>query len=273
MKPIFFVHVTDIHISKPGKKPLFGVEMSDKLHAVFAEIGKLEPKPVFVVISGDLTHDGDLDDYRYLRKFLQAEQQALGVPIHVALGNHDRREPFREGYLEEAPSDESYYYSFTDKGLRVVMLNTQVPGAHDGRLDDEQLAWLKQLLSNPAPAGTVIVHHHPVIATPTAMMDSHLLQNPQDLQRVVEGSDVIGMLSGHIHYHNIGVMSGIPCAAADGVAFGLDPVSADSMRMLDRSGYNLVIVKNGQMIVQPMTMPGEHRLLFEIDFKKVQAHS
>lgn len=273
MEPIFFIHVTDIHISKPGKTPLFGLDMAGKLHAVFGEIGKLEPKPAFVVISGDLTHDGDLEDYRYLRKLLKEEERELGVPIHVALGNHDFREPFREGYLEEAPSEESYYYSFIHNGLRVVMLNTQVPGTHEGRLDAEQLDWLEQLLAKPAPTDTIIVHHHPVVATPTAMMDSHLLQNPHDLQRVVEGSDVIGMLSGHIHYHNIGTMSGIPCAAADGVAFGLDPTSEGSMRMLDRSGYNFVIVKNGHMIVQPMTMPGDHRLLIEIDRRQLQAHS
>jgi hypothetical protein len=103
------------------------------------------------------------------------------------------------------------------------------------------------------------------------MMDINLLQNPQDLARVLEGSDVIGLLSGHIHFHNIGMLNGIPCAAADGVAFGLDPMAANSMRMIDRSGYNFVMVKDGQMIVQPMTMPGEQRLLIDIDVKKLQA--
>ncbi|GAA3413744.1 metallophosphoesterase family protein [Paenibacillus hodogayensis] len=271
MEPIFFVHITDIHLSKPGKQPLFGLTMSDKLHRVFTYIGKLETKPAFVVISGDLTHDGDLEDYRFLRSFLQEEERALGVPIHVALGNHDTREPFREGYLEEEPSDASYYYSFRNAGLRVVVLNTQVPGTHDGRLDAEQLDWLKQELAEPAPVGTILVHHHPVVLTPTAMMDSHLLQNPQDLAAAIEGSDVIGLLSGHIHFHNVGALGGVPCASADGVAFGLDPIAEGVMRMLDRSGFNFVLVKNGQMIVQPMTMPGEQRLLVEYDLKKLQA--
>jgi 3',5'-cyclic-AMP phosphodiesterase len=271
MEPIFFVHLTDIHISMPDKKPLFGLEMSDRLKAVFAEIRGLRTKPAFVVISGDLTHDGNLEDYRFLKKLLDEEEQALGIPIHVALGNHDFREPFREGFLGEAPSDESYYYSFMEQGLRVIMLNTQVPGTHEGRLDDLQLAWLDDLLSEPAPCGTIIVHHHPVVWTPTIMMDDHLLQNPQDLAQVLEGRDVIGLLSGHIHYHNIGTLSGIPCAAADGVAFGLDPWSPDSMRFIDRSGFNHVIVKNGQMIIQSMQLPGEQRLLYEWNPSKVHS--
>jgi Icc protein len=271
MEPVFFVHLTDIHISAPDKKPLFGLEMSDKLHAVFAEIRGLRTQPSFVVISGDLTHDGDLEDYRFLRKLLDEEGQALGIPIHVALGNHDFREPFREGYLGEAPSNESYYYSFMENGLRVVVLNTQVPGTHAGRLDELQLAWLDDVLSEPAPSGTIIVHHHPVVLTPTAIMDAHLLENPHDLARVLKGRDVIGLLSGHIHFHNIGTLNGIPCASADGVAFGLDPSSSDCMRVIDRSGYNLVTVKNGQMIVQPMTLPGVQRLLHEWHLSKVHS--
>jgi Icc protein len=272
-EPIFFIQLTDIHISAPGKKPLFGLEMSDKLRAACAEIRTLEAKPSFVVISGDLTHDGNLEDYRFLKKLLDEEEELLGIPIHVALGNHDFREPFREGYLEEEPSNESYYYSFMADGLRIVMLNTQVPGTHGGRLDDVQLAWLKQVLAEPAPSGTIIVHHHPVVKTPTVIMDDHLLENPQDLANVIEGTDVIGLLSGHIHYHNVGMFNGILCAAADGLAFGLDPSASTNMRFIDRSGYNLITVKNGQMIVQPMTLPGEHRLLYELNVSKVHAEA
>lgn len=271
MESVFFLHITDIHINKAGKQPLFGLNMADKLHNIFEEIGKLDVKPAFVVISGDLTHDGDTEDYRFLKYFLEAETRTLGIPIHVALGNHDTREAFREGYLEEEPSDASYYYSFMSGGLRVIVLNTQVPGSHDGLVDAEQLVWLKQELAEPAPKGTILVHHHPVVLTPTAMMDSHLLQNPQELAAAIEGSDVIGLLSGHIHFHNIGVLNGIPCASADGSAFGLDPMAEGCMRMLDRSGFNYVLVKNGQMIVQPMTMPGEQRVLVEYDLKKLQA--
>ncbi|NQX61806.1 metallophosphoesterase family protein [Paenibacillus qinlingensis] len=272
-EPIFFIHLTDIHISAPGKKPLFGLDMSDKLRAACTDIRSLETKSSFVVISGDLTHDGDLEDYRFLRKLLDEEEALLGIPIHVALGNHDFREPFREGFLEEEPSNESYYYSFMADGLRIVMLNTQVPGTHGGRLDDVQLAWLKQVLAEPAPSGTIIVHHHPVVKTPTVLMDDHLLENPQDLARVIDGSDVIGLLSGHIHYHNVGTLNGILCAAADGLAFGLDPSASTNMRFIDRSGYNLITVKNGQMSVQPMTLPGEQRLLYELNVSKIHAEA
>ncbi|MBB6730610.1 metallophosphoesterase family protein [Cohnella zeiphila] len=274
MEPIFFVQLSDIHVNAPEKNnPMFGVDMSAKLRAAFAEIRSMRTKPAFVLISGDLTQDGDADDYRHLRRLIDEEAERTGVPVHVGLGNHDSRPAFREGYLGEEPSEESYYYSFLEKSLRVVMLNSQIEGSHDGEIDAKQLAWLRDTLSEPAPEGTIVVLHHPVTATPNAMMDGHLLRNPADLKDAVHGQGVIGMLSGHIHFHNIGSLVGIPCAAATGVAFGLDSTSPNTMRFLDNSGYNLVTVSGGHMAVQPRMLPGEQRLLYEWDPAKQPAHA
>jgi Icc protein len=273
MQPIFFAHLTDTHINVPGKNPLFEMDATKKLRETFAELGKLSQKPAFVVISGDLTQDGDVEDYRHLRIVLDEEKAKLGVPVYVALGNHDSRPFFREGYLQELPSEESYYYSVMEDGLRIVVLNTQVPGIHGGRLDEEQLNWLRDLLVTPAPNGTIIVHHHPVVPTMTPMMDSHLLDNPQDLAAAIEGTDVIGLLSGHIHCNNIGIFQGVPSAAATGVAFGIEPTSNDSMKFIDNSGYNLVLVKNGQMVVHPMPMAGDQRIVYEWKIDAAHAHA
>lgn len=273
MQSVFFAHLTDTHINVPGKNPLFEMDATKKLREMFAELGKLSQKPAFVVISGDLTQDGDVEDYRHLRNVLDEEKTKLGVPVYVALGNHDSRPFFREGYLQEQPSEESYYYSVMEGGLRLVVLNTQVPGSHGGRLDEEQLEWLRGVLATPAPNGTIVVHHHPVVPTMTMTMDSHLLDNPGDLAAAIEGSDVIGLLSGHIHCNNIGIFQGVPSASATGVAFGIEPTSNDVMKFIDNSGYNLVLVKNGQMVVHPMPMAGDQRIVFEWKLDTAQAHA
>lgn len=260
---LFFVHFSDTHIQAPDKKTLFDLDTTAKLRAAFAHVRTLERKPAFVVISGDLTQDGDTNDYRHLKAVLDEEMAALDIPLYVALGNHDYREPFCEGFLRTEPSGRSYYYSALESGLRLIVLNTQTPGTHSGRLDTVQLDWLRRELATPAPLGTIVVLHHPVVPTPTALMDKHLLDNPADLERAIAGSDVIGLLAGHIHYANIGLFAGVPCAAAAGVAFGLDPSTERSMRFLDNSGYNLVVVKDGRMVVQPVALPGEQKLRFE----------
>jgi 3',5'-cyclic AMP phosphodiesterase CpdA len=48
-------------------------------------------------LSGDLIHEGGVDDYAHLRQLLAAEQQLLGAPIRVILGNHDGRRRFIVG--------------------------------------------------------------------------------------------------------------------------------------------------------------------------------
>lgn len=271
MASVWFAHLTDLHVNAPGNHPLFGMDMTRKVREVFAQLARLKRKPSFVVVSGDLTQDGQTDDYRHLRRLLDEEGGKLGVPVYVALGNHDSRPCFREGYLQEEPSEQSYYYSAMEEGLRLVVLNTQVPGTHAGSLDLEQLNWLRATLAEPAPLGTVVVLHHPVTPTPTALMDDHLLDNPDDLADAIAGSDVIGLLSGHIHFHSIGLFHGIPSAAASGVAFGLEPTSPDSMMFIDNSSYNLVLVKEGRMMVHPMAMPGKQRIIYE--YKLAAGHA
>ena len=51
-------------------------------------------------------------------------------------------------------------------GLRIVALDTSVPGYHHGELSDEQLAWLADVLATPAPHGTLLALHHPPIPVP-----------------------------------------------------------------------------------------------------------
>ncbi|WP_150273960.1 metallophosphoesterase family protein [Paenibacillus tepidiphilus] len=273
MKPIYFAHLTDTHINAPEKQhPMFGVDMTAKLRAVMGDIRTLRTKPAFILISGDLTQDGDLADYRHLKAVIEEEAGLTGIPVHVILGNHDFRAPFREGYLGEAPSDKPYYYSFIENGLRIVMLNSQIPGSHGGELDEQQLEWLDEILAQPAEQGNLLVIHHPVTLTSSELMDGHLLRNPQSLAKVIKGRKVIGLLAGHIHFHNIGSFHGVPSCAAAGVAFGLDPASADAMRFLDNSGYNLVTVKDGVMAVQPRMLPGSERLMYELTAAAMAAH-
>ncbi|ASS66089.1 MULTISPECIES: metallophosphoesterase [unclassified Paenibacillus] len=268
---MIFAHITDTHVNKPGHNPLFGMDAAAKLREVFAKLGQQAQKPSFVVITGDLTHDGDADDYRFLRVLLQEEGDKLGVPVHVALGNHDSRPGFREGYLGEAPSEQAYYYAVNEQGLRLIVLNTQLPGSHDGAVDEEQLGWLRAQLAEPAPLGTVIALHHPVVATPSEQMDRHLLLEPERLQAAIEGSDVIGLLAGHIHFNSVGLFAGVPCFAGTGSSFGIDPSSRGTMRFIDSSGYNLVLVKDGRLISHPIAMPGEQKILFEYEEERVHA--
>ena len=260
----YLIHLTDTHLKAPQQKPFLNVDAAAKLRAVFAQVKTLSIAPSCFIISGDLTHEGDTDDYRYLRQLLGEELSAFNVPALVALGNHDHRAAFREGFLGEAASEAPYYYSTQLGGLRVIVLDSQIEidDKVEGRLDAAQLAWLGDQLTRPAPDGTLLVLHHPPHPNTHPLLQSHLLTNASALADVIAGTDVIGVLSGHIHFNSIALFAGVPSAAGMGIAFNLDPSTARSMRFIDSAGYNLVMVREGQMIVQPMPLPGAHAELY-----------
>jgi len=262
---LYFIHMTDTHIKAPGEKNFLNLDMTARLRAVFAHVKTLSLRPAFFVISGDLTHEGDMADYRHLRAVLDEEIAPFNAPVFVALGNHDHRGPFREGYLGDTPEETAYYFEETISGLRLIVLDTEISSEGEkveGRLDAEQLAWLKSVLATPAVRGTILVLHHPALPNALRLLDDHLLTNPDDLAEVIHDTDVIGLLSGHIHFSSVGSFHGITSAALAAVAFNLDPTTPTSMRFLDNSGFNLVMVRDQHMIVQPMLLPGEHREVF-----------
>ena len=51
-------------------------------------------------------------------------------------------------------------------GLRIVSLDTSVPGYHHGEISDAQYEWLASVLAKPAPHGTLLAMHHPPIPVP-----------------------------------------------------------------------------------------------------------
>lgn len=253
----FFIHITDTHIKAPSNKPFLNLNPEAKLRSIFAAVKQLSVQPICFVISGDLTHEGVLEDYEHYKTVIAEEAAAFDVPVLVALGNHDHRAPFREGYLGEAADESPYHYSQWFGDLRIIVLDSKLPGKTEGFLDEAQLAWLKGELATPAAAGTVIVVHHPPAPNSHPLLVDHGLTNADQLAAAITGSDVIGILSGHIHFNSLSLFHGVLCAAGMGAAFNLDPTTPSSMRFIDSAGFNLVMVEDRKLVVQPMPMPGE----------------
>lgn len=251
-----FVHLSDLHILPEGESFLEQDTMQ-KARDVVSAISALELRPAFVVISGDLSHRGDPASYSRLSGLLD-DMRALDLPVLVCLGNHDTRVAFRTEILGESNprEDQPYYYSQLIDGLRVIMLDSKVPGAHDGALDDEQLTWLAEQLAEPAPRGSLLVFHHPPVETAVPWLAGHGLRNHEQLAEVISGSDVVGILAGHIHFSAVRSFAGVTTAAAAGVAFTLDPIAQQGLRFLNGSGFNLGHIEGGALVVNPVLMPG-----------------
>ncbi|MBB3113988.1 3',5'-cyclic AMP phosphodiesterase CpdA [Paenibacillus phyllosphaerae] len=256
MEPIKFIHLTDTHMNAPQTEGHFApFKLADKVKQVFRHVQQYRHNPSFVIITGDLSHEGNTEDYEYIRSVVDEGAALLGVPVYVVLGNHDHRAPFREGFLHEEPSEQAYYYSHNIQGLRLIGLNSQVAGQHHGMIDEEQLQWLRDELSVPAEKGTIVALHHPLLEI-NGMPSEHVLSNREALGDVLQGTDVVGIVAGHVHMHNVGTYKGICSVAATGTAFGGALADEEHYSMVDVCSYNVVSVLSEGVTVQTVVMPG-----------------
>ena len=68
--------------------------------------------------------------------------------------------------------------------------------------------------------------HHPPIPTPIEIMAIIELQEQELLADVVRGTDVRGILAGHLHYSTYSTFAGIPVSVAAATCYTID-VSAE----------------------------------------------
>lgn len=271
MQPLTFIHLTDTHLNAPSNGSFLQMDAIGQLREVVRHIQSMPFKPAFAVISGDLAHEGSVDDYRFIRDLLEHESQALGVPILVALGNHDHRAPFNEGFLGISGSSQAYYYTREFDGLRVIVLDSHWDGHHAGLVSDEQIEWLKQQLSVRAPRGTVLVLHHPPHLNSLMELTGHPLANAAELAAALVGSDVIAILSGHVHMTSISTINGILSVTSQSTAFGLDPLVTTGMRMIETYGYSLCLLNENGLIVQPFELPSSRREILYMSRQQIAA--
>lgn len=248
-------HVSDTHLLHGGA-PLGGVaDTVGALEQTVAQLARLGDRLDAVVVTGDVADLGEPDAYRIARATLEPLAQSTGARLVWVMGNHDERPAFRTALLDEAPSDSPVHGVIDLGGLRVVALDTTVAGFHHGGVDDETLAWLDDVLTEPAPEGTILAMHHAPISTPLALMDLLELRGQDDLADVVHGRDVRLILGGHLHYPTSGTFAGIPVSVAGATAYTMD-LSAPPRELLGvDGGRSLTLVHLGEDSVVTSVVP------------------
>ena len=107
-------------------------------------------------------------------------------------------------------------------GLRLIALDTTVPGWHHGDLVPEQLRWLRDQLSTPAPLGTLLALHHPPLPSHIPLFDILELRDQGRLAEAIAGTDVRGILAGHLHYSTSGTFAGVPVSVAAATCYTMN---------------------------------------------------
>ncbi|OAN43454.1 metallophosphoesterase [Microbacterium sp. H83] len=216
------IHVSDPHFLADGV-PLGGrYDVESTFARTLDAIRSVHPNPAAIVITGDLADLGEPDAYRRLRAAVEPVAAALGTVVIWVAGNHDERPALRAGLLDQAPSEEPITGVWDLDGLRVIALDTSVPGWHHGDLDDGQLGWLADQLREPAPHGTLLAMHHPPLPSHLPLFDILELRHQNELAEVIRGSDVRGILAGHLHYSSHGMFAGVPVSVSSATCYTMN---------------------------------------------------
>ncbi|MGO1768499.1 MAG: phosphodiesterase [Microbacterium sp.] len=216
------VHLSDTHLLEREDRLHGRYDVEDGLRRAMGRVEQLRTRPDAIVFTGDLTDLGEAGAYARLRRIVEPIAERIGAPVVWVAGNHDERPRLREGLLGLEPTEDPVTGVWDLGGLRLIALDSTVPGWHHGELDDAQLAWLRDELSEPAPRGTLLALHHPPLPSHVPLFDILELRGQDRLADAIRGSDVRGILAGHLHYAMHGTFAGVPVSVAAATCYTMD---------------------------------------------------
>lgn len=260
----FLVHISDTHLVGHGNDLYGAVDSAAQLRRMFDELAASHARPDALIFTGDLADKGEPDAYRTLRSIVTPVAESLGAQVIWAMGNHDDRAHFRSGLLDQPPSDNPVDAVYSVDGLRIITIDSTVPGRHYGEITPTQLRWLAGELACPAPHGTILVLHHPPVPSVLDLAVLVELRDQRDLAEVLRGTDVRSILAGHLHYSTTSTFAGIPVSVASATCYTQD-LNVPSGALRGRDGaqaINLVHVYR-DTVVHSVVPTGSYELVGE----------
>ncbi len=218
---MLLAQITDTHITPERRGPSGQFNPSACLAASIEHLNALAQRPDAVIITGDLTEEGQPDEYAVFRDVLSA----LTVPWYVIPGNHDERASFLSAFSDQAylfGCEDFVHYSIEHYPLRLIALDTTVPGEPHGLLCEARLGWLDETLLREPSRPTLLFQHHPPFETGIGCMDAVNLRNgAEELELLARHPQVKHIACGHVHRPCETTVGGIGLSIAPNAAHAI----------------------------------------------------
>jgi 3',5'-cyclic-AMP phosphodiesterase len=282
------LHLSDTHLDRTDSPNADGVNARQSLRQMLGDLDAMQGIDV-IVISGDIAGDRSREAYHAARELIGEFARSRNVPMIYSTGNEDERMAFIEvlgsGHLDATGNDraDGIVSSSGDEivavshagGYRFVTLDSLVPGKAYGRIGKAQLDWLRGVLSEASPEGTVLVFHHPPIALDVEVQQALSLQNAPDLADAIRDTDVQLILCGHFHLQLFGHLESAVVCVTPGVVSRVDLTAATGTERAVR-GASATIVDLGTphsplLHVLHARDPRAGETVYEADEREVRA--
>lgn len=271
-----FIHLTDLHFSALGMdEPTLLSDTTATLRASFAAIHAMAQRPAFIAISGDLTDRGSVADYAMLKPLL--EELAQGIPLVLAIGNHDRRDSFYAVFGGNNSSDsfKPYDHDCVIDGLHIISLDSSIPGMVGGELTQDQIAWLAARLADHADCRKLImVHHSPLFDLERGDVWDRLdVGSTEALRETIASKGVVGILSGHVHMDEVTNWHGVPVVVGVGHHAATNPMApADEIQLVEATGLTVCTLRAHGLAATFVPHPQDRRVLRSISRQRILEH-
>lgn len=238
---VLVAQISDFHVALPGSPTDRKHDTATLLARALAQLAALDPRPDLVLCTGDLVQDGSAAEYRRLAPLLAA----LPMPWYVIPGNHDDPAQLRAAFADRGylPAQGRLCYVVEAGPLRLIALDTHVPGEPGGCVGDEQLAWLDARLCEGGERPTLVFMHHPPFRTGIVAMDGMGLADGEALAAVISRHpQVERVLCGHLHRPIVRRFAGTIASTcpSTGAQVALDLRPDSRIRMVhEQPGYQL----------------------------------
>jgi 3',5'-cyclic AMP phosphodiesterase CpdA len=258
---MIIAQISDLHVTVAGGLVYDRIDTGDGLARCVGHLLRLKPRPELVLATGDLVNDGTAAEYRRVRELLAP----LTMPVFLIPGNHDDRGALRaefrdHGYL---PADgRPLYYAVEGHPVRLLALDTTVPGAVGGALDSDQLAWLEAELGSAPRRPTLVFMHHPPFRTGIPRMDRIGLEagSAERLGAIVSRHRHIERITcGHVHRDIRARWSGLVASVCPSTAFQyiLD-LADEGLKPTDEPpAYQLHFWNGGGLVTHTVAVSGD----------------
>lgn len=268
-------HLSDTHL-RPASDPLVGgvVDAEAQLRRAIDVLTRWDVRCDAWLFGGDLSDTGEVETYELLRSIVVPAADAAGVRVIWGNGNHDEREAFARVLLDELGADGPLDRAYDLGGLRLLMVDSCVPGHTHGLIADDSLRWLAGQLARPAAHGTIVAVHHPPVPPIQDAAGLWDLRNTDALASVIGEGDVRLIIGGHFHQTSFTTLAGVPVAAATSLAYTQDLTAGRTLRGQDaHTGFNLIEVHPSRVLVTAValdTAAGVHRALTPEDVRRIR---
>jgi 3',5'-cyclic AMP phosphodiesterase CpdA len=247
-RPLLIAQLSDLHIGATAE----GVNPLGRLEIVVEAVRAL-PNPVdAVLVSGDLSDDGSEESYRLARPLLERFE----CPVHVLPGNHDDRARLRAAFGLPGAGVEPINYTVEVGELRLVFLDSNVPGQDPGRFGPRDLAWLDETLGEEPKRPTLLAVHHTPLATGLPGWDAINL-DPSEREAlagvVARHPQLRAIVGGHLHRIAAASLAGCPVISAPSTYLQALPdfnLEADDVEMVGPPGFALHVFHDGVLSSQ-----------------------